>query len=119
MYSYGIVLLEVFTRKKPTEEIFVSGLSLKSWVSEAISNNATIDVMDSNLLQGDERHIRKIVTCTSCILELALNCCTNILETRKNMTEIVVSLHKIKAMFMLRQQRHLFEKALVKPLTIV
>ncbi|XP_054791943.1 probable LRR receptor-like serine/threonine-protein kinase At3g47570 [Prosopis cineraria] len=59
LYSYGIMLLEVFTRKRPTEDMFVSGLRLKSWVSESMPH-ATIQVMDSNLLQGDEHHIKYI-----------------------------------------------------------
>ncbi|XP_028797281.1 probable LRR receptor-like serine/threonine-protein kinase At3g47570 [Neltuma alba] len=31
VYSYGIVLMEMFTRKKPTDEMFVEGLGLKDW----------------------------------------------------------------------------------------
>ncbi|XP_054813381.1 LRR receptor-like serine/threonine-protein kinase EFR [Prosopis cineraria] len=105
VYSYGIMLLEVFTRKRPTEDIFVSGLSLKSWVSESMAH-AIIQVMDSNLLQGDELHINNILTSTSSILELALNCCTVLPEARGNMIDVVVSLNKIKAMFMHRQEHH-------------
>ncbi|XP_028800005.1 putative receptor-like protein kinase At3g47110 [Neltuma alba] len=31
VYSFGIILMEVFTRKRPSEDIFVDGLNLKSW----------------------------------------------------------------------------------------
>ncbi|XP_054813363.1 putative receptor-like protein kinase At3g47110 [Prosopis cineraria] len=104
VYSYGIMLLEVFTRKRPTEDIFVSALSLKSWVSESMPH-AIIQVMDSNLLQGvHEHHINNILTSTFSILELALNCCTDLPEARGNMIDVAASLNKIKAMFL--HKRH-------------
>ncbi|XP_054792169.1 probable LRR receptor-like serine/threonine-protein kinase At3g47570 [Prosopis cineraria] len=104
VYSYGIMLLEVFTRKRPTEDIFVSALSLKSWVSESMPH-AIIQVMDSNLLQGvHEHHKNNILTSTFSILELALNCCTDLPEARGNMIDVAASLNKIKAMFL--HKRH-------------
>ncbi|XP_028801983.1 probable LRR receptor-like serine/threonine-protein kinase At3g47570 [Neltuma alba] len=99
VYSFGIILIEVFTRKRPTEDMFVGGLDLKSWVSESMSHSLT-QVIDSNLLQDDdEQYIANILTTASTILELALNCCANFSQRRCNMSEVVVSLNKIKDMF--------------------
>ncbi|XP_054813354.1 putative receptor-like protein kinase At3g47110 [Prosopis cineraria] len=102
VYSCGIMLLEVFTRKRPTEDMFVEGLNLKSWVSESMPH-AIIQVMDSNLLEGDQHHIKNILTSTTFVLELALNCCTNLPEACGNMIDVVVSLNKMKGMFLRRQ----------------
>ncbi|XP_054794258.1 probable LRR receptor-like serine/threonine-protein kinase At3g47570 [Prosopis cineraria] len=102
VYSYGIMLLEVFTRKRPTEDMFVEGLNLKSWVSESMPH-AIIQVMDSNLLEGDQHHIKNILTSTTFVLELALNCCTNLPKACGNMIDVVVSLNKMKGMFLRRQ----------------
>ncbi|KAJ1389707.1 Serine/threonine-protein kinase, active site [Sesbania bispinosa] len=32
VYSFGIMLMKKFTRKKPTDELFVVGLSMKGWI---------------------------------------------------------------------------------------
>ncbi|KAI9083743.1 hypothetical protein K1719_034332 [Acacia pycnantha] len=100
VYSYGIILMEVFTRKRPTEEMFVDGLSMKSWVSESMSYALTHQVIDSNLLQGDDQYVGNILKTSSTILELALNCCANSSQRRCNMSYVVVSLNNIKDLFM-------------------
>ena len=98
VYSYGIMLMEMFTRKKPTDEMFVEGLSLKDWVSNSMPHSI-INILDANLLQGDNQNIGNIMPHLSSIFELALSCCTNLPGTRVNMTDVVVSLKKLMAMF--------------------
>lgn len=56
VYSYGIMLLEMFTRKKPTDDMFNEEMNLKKWVSEALQVNAIDQVFAPGLLskEGDD-----------------------------------------------------------------
>ncbi|PHT49616.1 hypothetical protein CQW23_09363 [Capsicum baccatum] len=47
VYSYGVMFLETFTRRKPNE--FEGDLSLKQWVSYSLPD-AVMEVVDANLL---------------------------------------------------------------------
>jgi len=62
VYSYGILLMEVFCRKKPVDEMFTSDLSLKNWVSEALHNDVT-QVIDSSLVRKEEEQFTAKVSC--------------------------------------------------------
>ncbi|KAI4300092.1 hypothetical protein L6164_033508 [Bauhinia variegata] len=99
VYSYGIMLMEMFTRKKPTDEMFEDESSLKSWVSESMPH-AIIHVVDSTLLQLEGQQIDNIMAHASSILKLALNCCKNLPESRINMLDVVASLKKVRIRFM-------------------
>ncbi|KAI4297405.1 hypothetical protein L6164_037297 [Bauhinia variegata] len=100
VYSFGIMLMEIFTRKKPDDDMFVEGLSLKSWISGSFPH-AIIQVMDSNLLNGQERNsLHDIVKTTSSIFELALSCCADLPEGRISMIDAAASLNRIKVAFM-------------------
>ncbi|KAK0578874.1 hypothetical protein LWI29_017618 [Acer saccharum] len=43
VYSFGILMMETFTRKKPTDNMFEEGMSLKLWVKEALPDSAKDD----------------------------------------------------------------------------
>ncbi|KHN06513.1 Putative LRR receptor-like serine/threonine-protein kinase [Glycine soja] len=49
VYSFGIVLLELFSGKSPTDECFTGGLSIRRWVQSAMKNK-TVQVIDPQLL---------------------------------------------------------------------
>ncbi|KAJ1394892.1 Serine/threonine-protein kinase, active site [Sesbania bispinosa] len=76
VYSFGIMLMETFTRKKPTDELFVDGLNMKGWISESLPHAIT-QIVDSNLLQDED-----------------------LPEERMNMTNVVASLNQNKVMYL-------------------
>ena len=49
------MLMEIFTRKRPTDEMFAEELTLKTWISESMSNSV-MEVVDSNLVQKHEKN---------------------------------------------------------------
>ncbi|KAK2968877.1 hypothetical protein RJ640_023927, partial [Escallonia rubra] len=95
VYSYGIMLMETFTRKKPTDEMFAGQMSLKVWVKESLPS-AVIQVLDKNLLWRDGKNSLAEVDCLSSILKLALDCAVESPEQRINMKDVLATLKKIK-----------------------
>lgn len=95
IYSYGIMLMEAFTRKKPTDEMFTEDLSLKNWVYGSLSNTPN-EIVDPTLLRVEEFQFKQKFQCISSILELALNCTTESPEERMDIRAILVKLNKIK-----------------------
>ncbi|KAI4351399.1 hypothetical protein L6164_005768 [Bauhinia variegata] len=57
-------------------------------------------IVDSNLLQEEGQQIDDMITCTTTILEMALNCCADLPEARVSMTDVGASLNKVKMVFM-------------------
>ncbi|KAL1101683.1 hypothetical protein V6Z11_D05G313100 [Gossypium hirsutum] len=50
VYSYGILLMETFTRRKPTDEYFSGEMDMKRWVK-------TNSVVDPNIVQEKDEYI--------------------------------------------------------------
>ncbi|KAL8486006.1 hypothetical protein ACS0TY_028060 [Phlomoides rotata] len=91
VYSYGIMLLEMFTRKKPTDDMFDGETRLKEWVSEALERNAINDVADPALHSTEDQE------CVSSVFDLAMKCLSISPKNRINMEEAAATLKKIKA----------------------
>ncbi|KAL8503713.1 hypothetical protein ACS0TY_022437 [Phlomoides rotata] len=99
VYSYGVMLMETFTRKRPNDDMFGGDLSLTSWV-ECLLPQAPNRVVDPNLfITLDDEHGDKILQCVSSILVLALKCSTESPRERINIKEALVDLQKIKRRF--------------------
>ncbi|XP_043692849.1 probable LRR receptor-like serine/threonine-protein kinase At3g47570 [Telopea speciosissima] len=83
VYSYGILLLEMFTGKRPTHEIFKDNFNLHCWAEMAL-HDGVIPIVDPSLLSmeeveeeattivtnitGSRRYIR--IECKSALLQL-------------------------------------------------
>ncbi|CAI9784718.1 unnamed protein product [Fraxinus pennsylvanica] len=95
VYSYGIMLMETFTSRRPTDEMFSEGSSLRNWVTNSVPN-AIDQVVDTNLLSAEETHISEKIKCISSIMNMAVNCSAESPENRPSMKDVVSSLEKIK-----------------------
>ena len=98
------MLMETFTRKKPTDETFFGEMSLRHWVGDSL-NRSIADVADSDLLQREDGYFSAREQCVSSILSLAMDCTTNLPENRINIRNVISRLIKIRATFMVGTQR--------------
>ncbi|WVZ50104.1 hypothetical protein U9M48_001391 [Paspalum notatum var. saurae] len=110
VFSFGIMLLEVITGKRPTDPMFIGGLTLRQWVSQAYPENL-IDVADKRLLQDEQMRLcfdnrgntslpSSLTSMESnflvLIFELGLMCSSESPEQRMAMTDVVARLNDIK-----------------------
>ncbi|KAM3393883.1 hypothetical protein P3S68_002884 [Capsicum galapagoense] len=91
--AYGIMFLETFTRRKPSE--FAEDLSLKQWVSYSLPD-AVIDVAYANLVPPTDNHVMKKLDCVASIIKVALDCCAESPARQTNMKDVVGMLQKIR-----------------------
>ncbi|XP_015163957.1 probable receptor-like protein kinase At3g17420 [Solanum tuberosum] len=60
VYSYGIMLMEVLTKRRPTdEEICNENLDLRKWITQSFSGSM-MDVVDANLSPRKNRSLQKV-----------------------------------------------------------
>lgn len=108
VFSFGIMILEVFTGRRPTDPMFIGGLTLRQWVSQAFPGNL-VGVAEENLLQdgaGNNSDTSSATSLTSknnnflaSIFELGLMCSSESPEQRMTMNEVVPKLKDIKKVY--------------------
>ncbi|CAA0829161.1 Probable LRR receptor-like serine/threonine-protein kinase [Striga hermonthica] len=99
VYSYGILLLEMFTSKKPTDDVFNEEMSMKEWVLEGLRENAVAKILGTDLLASDDQHFQAREECVSSIFGLAMRCLAVMPDERINMMETAATLQRIKTKF--------------------
>ncbi|XVF03644.1 hypothetical protein REPUB_Repub05bG0010900 [Reevesia pubescens] len=104
VYSFGILLIETFTRKKPTDEMFSGEMSIRNWVYESLQS-ALMEVLDANLLSNGNNGDIAARDCAFSTLQLAIECSEELPEERISMKEVVAKLKKIKIKFLNESNR--------------
>ncbi|XXG46724.1 hypothetical protein AAC387_Pa02g1498 [Persea americana] len=106
VYSYGILLLEMVTGRRPTDDMFKDGLSLHEFVKMTLSTQST-EIVDLRLFLGEgEAYFNnvndkraKILECLNSIVRLRVICSLELPEERMEMIDIVKTLQVVKDMF--------------------
>ncbi|XP_047306654.1 putative receptor-like protein kinase At3g47110 [Impatiens glandulifera] len=99
VYSYGVLLLEMLTGKRPTDLMFVDGLNIRIFASQSLAGNAIEIVMDPTILKCDIV-IDQRDNCLITMVKIGLACSEELPQNRMCMTDVVRELEQIKkAMF--------------------
>eukprot|EP00253_Pinus_taeda_P017531 PITA_17531 len=98
VYSYGIMLLEMLTRKRPTNNLFIRDLNLHKWVSLAFPNKVK-EVIDNNLFSAQDGvgfEENNIHNCLLALLRVGLLCSKDSPDERPTMRDVVIVLENLK-----------------------
>ncbi|KAJ6854197.1 putative receptor-like protein kinase [Iris pallida] len=102
VYSFGILLLELVTGKKPVDTMFSGELNLRQWVCNAYPT-AVMEIVDSNILRTEITNTQQhsdganiFHRCLSSIIEVGLHCSKDLPNKRLLMRDVVPKLQGIK-----------------------
>uniref|UniRef100_A0A7N2LEI7 non-specific serine/threonine protein kinase n=1 Tax=Quercus lobata TaxID=97700 RepID=A0A7N2LEI7_QUELO len=122
VYSYEILLSEMFTGKRPTNDIFQDNLNLCNFVKVALLEQIIDDIIDPILLRGREGETQmnnitcnerqngsvRIQECVVLIFEIGVACSVEFPRERMNMSAVMIELHSIRQKLLgtnIRRQR--------------
>ena len=103
VYSFGILLLELFTAKRPTDQMFSDGLNLHNYVKVVLPDHV-IEITDSLVLQGGITDIdealdqggaraKKMEECLTAIFGIGITCSAECPTNRKNISDVLSELY--------------------------
>ncbi|XP_076932434.1 uncharacterized protein LOC143597962 [Bidens hawaiensis] len=106
VYSFGVLLLEVMTRKRPTDDMFNNGLSLHNFARMALPNHV-MNVIDGDLMnyhqddamamQTNTPNAQKTEECMASIVNIGVSCSVDSGPQRMNIRDVASQLKKVMA----------------------
>ncbi|KAJ3674845.1 hypothetical protein LUZ60_005461 [Juncus effusus] len=106
MYSYGILLLEMFTGINPTDERFKDGLSLHNFVEMSFPDKI-MDIVDTkrasiNDEESNEDMLESVYDCLVLVLRCGILCSKESPQERAGIKEVLKDLNSARKMLLRR-----------------
>jgi serine/threonine protein kinase len=94
VYSYGILLLEMFTGKRPTDDLF-NGLNLHSYVKTFLPEKV-LQIADPTLLQikfeGNSIEQNRVLECLVSVFTTGISCSVESPQERMGIADVIAQL---------------------------
>ncbi|XP_028761124.1 probable LRR receptor-like serine/threonine-protein kinase At3g47570 [Neltuma alba] len=118
MYSFGILVLEMLTKRRPTEAMFKDGYNLQTYV-KILFPNKLLEIVSPTILPRELEHIvlasgdssknmmqihPNIDKCLGSLFEIGLACSMESPHERTSAIEVIRELNSIKSYFLLWNQ---------------
>ncbi|KAA8539608.1 hypothetical protein F0562_026300 [Nyssa sinensis] len=111
VYSYGILLLEMITGKRPTDKMFKDGLSLHSFckmtfperVEELVDSCLLVEEINEVMTNRARNHTQlrgKRVECLLSIIQIGIACSVESPGERMDIQDVIRNLHQVKQVFL-------------------
>ncbi|KAL5719808.1 hypothetical protein ACHQM5_012545 [Ranunculus cassubicifolius] len=100
VYSYGILLLEIFTGKRPTDRIFEDGVSLHDLCKTTLVQGL-MDIIDTRILSEETYYENadlgdQMRECLSSIIRIGVACSMDVMAERMDIEDVVKEVLALK-----------------------
>lgn len=98
VYSYGILLLEMFSGKRPTDNMFRDNFSLHNYIKVAIPDQV-LRISDPRLIEV-ARNEKKVEECLASVFRIGLTCSSPLPRERMVAADALMELKTIRDVFL-------------------
>ncbi|CAN1306073.1 Probable LRR receptor-like serine/threonine-protein kinase At3g47570 [Linum perenne] len=101
MYSFGILVLEMFSGRRPTDEMFKDGLNLHDYIMDALPDNlSSLRLAECSTSHHDNQISEKMHKCLVSVLDIGVTCSAESPQQRTKIADVVGKLHHIREDFL-------------------
>lgn len=92
IYSYGVVLLELLTGRRPLDSEFGESVDIVEWLRRKVRDNTSLEqVLDTSI--GNCKHVQEEMLL---VLRVALLCTAKLPKDRPSMRDVITMLEEAK-----------------------
>ncbi|RCV10053.1 hypothetical protein SETIT_2G080800v2, partial [Setaria italica] len=109
VYSLGVTLIEMFTGRSPTDDMFRDGMSLH-YFAEASLPDKVMEIADSNMwlhdglnTKNDTTHMTSIKECLSSVIQLGVLCSRQLPIEPLSVSDAATEMHAIRDLYITTQ----------------